>query len=143
MSVQPTPQHETNITTNLEWGLWYGVAMACAYSAIAILLFVVRGPRAFVHNGVSLASTIAVYAIGGILGGLILGLLRPLTRYLFGVLLAAIAVSAPLFGGILVATRGVPWEWSQKTWITFTIATCVFGPLFGFINWRQNRKPKA
>jgi hypothetical protein len=117
--------------------------MACVYSAIAILLFLVRGPKAFVHNGVTLVSTIVVYAIGGILGGLILGLLRPLTRYLFGVLLIAIPVSAPLFGGILVATRGVPWEWSRKTWITFAICTCFFGPFFGFINWRQNRKSKS
>ena len=138
--MKPSIPARTSLAENIEWGLWYGVAMACAYSAIAILLFLIRGPRAFIHNGISLVSTIAVYLIGGILGGLMLGALRPLTRYFLGVLLVAIPVSAPLFGGILVATKGVPWQWSEKTWITFVIATCFFGPFFGFISWRQNRK---
>ena len=79
MCMRPANHHKTTLSENLEWGLWYGCAMAAAYSAIAILLFLLRGPKPFVHNGVSLLSTIAVYAIGGILGGFILGLLRPLT----------------------------------------------------------------
>lgn len=138
-----TQHHRTTVAENVRWGLWYGIAMACGYSAIVILIFLARGPTPFVHNGVSIVSTIAVYAVGGTLGGLILGLLRPLTRHLLGVLLTAMPVSAPLWGGILVATRGVPWGWNENTWITFAILTCFFGPLFGLVNWSQNRKSKS
>jgi hypothetical protein len=130
---------KSSVTENVKWGLWYGVFMGCFYSAFGLLILVSRGSAPFANRGISFGTTIAAYMVGGTLGGCILGLLRPITRYVLGAMLAAIPVSLPLFAGLLVAMSGSPTEWDENTWITLVGLTCVIAPFFGFLTWYRNK----
>jgi hypothetical protein len=131
---------QTTVLDNIRWGLWYGIFMAVLLSALAALILLTRGTGPFSKNVVSLGTAIAIYAIGGVLGGAILGLLRPLTRYFIGVLLISIPVSLPIFAGSLLAFKGSPWSWDRITWITIAMLTFVIAPFFGIVIWFQNRR---
>ena len=113
--------------------------MGCFYSAFGLLIFSARGSTPFTNRGVSFGTTIAAYMIGGTLGGCILGLLRPITRYVLGAMLAAIPVAFPLFAGILLAMKGFPTGWSERTWISLLVLTCLIAPLFRASSWYRNK----
>ena len=129
----------TSLSENVKWGLGWGVFMGCFYSAFAVLILFTRGPQAFSSKGASFAGMIAVYIIGGIVAGCFLGILRPITRYFVGALIAAILVSVPPFAGLLMATSGTPLQWSRNTWLTLILLTCIVAPIFGGATWYRAR----
>lgn len=126
---------KTSLSENVKWGLGWGVFMACFYSAFAVLILLTRGPQAFTSKGASFTGMISVYIVGGILAGGILGMLRPITRHFLGAVVAAIPVSVPPSGGLLIAIRGAPLQWSRNTWLALVVLTCIIAPIFGAATW--------
>jgi hypothetical protein len=63
------------------WGMRWGARFAVVFGGFAALLFILDGPRSFREYGTSLQRVLAVYAVSGVVGGLILGLAKPILRY--------------------------------------------------------------
>src|SRR5436190_5839394 len=66
------------LANNIRWGLRFGLTLAVLFSVYVGLLVVLEIKRPFENNHIRPLALIAAYFVGGTLGGLIVGLARPL-----------------------------------------------------------------
>ena len=66
---------------NLVWGLGWGLGVAAGFSMFALLVVAFRGGDELQRNGTTPASLLAAYCGAGLVGGVLLGLTRPLLRW--------------------------------------------------------------
>lgn len=109
-------------TKNLLWGIRYGVIFAAFYCATALAIFAVGGSGAFARYNISLGRTLACYLLGGIIGGAVLGLLRPLTRSWVGSAFVGVLATLPV-ALILARAMGVV----DAKELTFVVSICSLG----------------
>ena len=84
-----------SIRQNVRWGWGWGVWMGTCYAVIGAVITLVRGPTAFRQFGLSPVFAIVLYLAEGLFAGLVVGLLRPLTRWAVGASLVGILAIAP------------------------------------------------
>jgi hypothetical protein len=80
---------------NVTWGLIYGCIAALVLSVFACILAIRPGTRAFEEAGVTLGQVLIIYTLGGLAGGIILGVCRPLLPKLLGRLVTGFLVVFP------------------------------------------------
>lgn len=85
-------------------GVVAGVAMAVLLSAWALAVYLFRGPGAFQGLGTSFTVVVAVNFAAGILGGVIVGLLLPLTVWRWGAVVVGILAAIPFYLAITLAS---------------------------------------
>ena len=88
-------------------GARYGGAFGAALSIWAALVYLIGGRTAFAEKGVSLAGLVALYLLNGVAGGVLVGLVRPLTRSLPGMILTAMLVAVPVAVAIRLMASGL------------------------------------
>jgi peptidoglycan/LPS O-acetylase OafA/YrhL len=117
-----------NLVRNLKWGLRWGLIMAVGFTVIGIVATIGASFDPTPRNDPSLASFIGFYFLAGIVGGLLLGLLRPVTRSKVGAMLvgtAVAAVSIGLLARMFVVTDG----WTLVDTIGVALYSLVTGPV--------------
>lgn len=82
------------MTSRWRWGLKWGGVMAMFYCVIGGIAWLITGARAMI----SLPVLLALYAIGGVGGGLILALLKPLTGTWWGAAFAGFVIAFTVWG---------------------------------------------
>ncbi len=101
--------------TEVRTGLWYGSRFALAFSAIAVVLLVFGGDRAFRANDTTFWRVLGAYWFGGLGGGILVGVLWPLLSSRLGsVLVGAIT-------GVLVAWGIGVSMYPASTWFSETL----------------------
>ncbi len=108
----------TKLGSNLRWGITGGLWVAAFYCIWVTGLYVVRGPEPFERNGVTFLSTIFTYLAIGIVGGGLVGLLRPFSGERFGAY--GIGVLVGLLGAfaLTILIAGSPARWELAEWGT-------------------------
>lgn len=122
------------IGDDILWGLATGLAMATLCSIAALGVYIRRGAAPFDRYGITLATALGAYWAGGAMGGVLLGLLRPLTRSKAGAVFAGIIVAIPVFSAIAVALDDI-------SWITIIICAVIFGTVGGIVFSGLDRTP--
>lgn len=84
-------------------GVLWGLAAALITSVVAVAQYMITDGRAFDTHGITLGKVIALYFIGGIVGGAIVGLLLPLTKWRLGASVVGMVALAPFYIGIALA----------------------------------------
>jgi hypothetical protein len=117
-----------------------GVSIGVMFCLIALLIFLFRGLQPFDSNHVSVTRTLATYLVAGALGGLVVGLTLPLTRWMPGAALVA-------FLAAFVVWFAVGWSISpQEPLLSIAHTSAVLGAAFGLPMgvgfWYQNRLNK-
>ena len=116
--------------------------MAVGFTAIAIVATIAASFDPTPRNDPSLASLIGFYFVAGIVGGLLLGLLRPVIRYKAGAMFvgtAVAAVSISLLARMFVVTDG----WTPVDTILVALYSLVTGPVATLLIWHgRARKGK-
>lgn len=120
-----------SIVRNIAWGAKGGLALAAAYSAVVTCLFIIGGPSRFERLGITLGTAVACYFVSGILGGAIVGLLRPLTKRKPGAIAACIAGAVPLAVALAVTVEGMPSRWGPDVWFAMAFVSILAGVTFG------------
>jgi hypothetical protein len=92
---------------NLAWGLRYGVAFAVLFSLLVGVLAILRGSDWNSTYQVSTLSVVLGYCIAGVLGGLLVGLLRPIATGRFGGTIVGMLTGAFVFSAIMIAADGI------------------------------------
>jgi hypothetical protein len=105
--------------------------MALIYCVWVGGLYLLEGPEPFSRLGVSLTSVIAAY-LGGVAGGAIIGLLRPLTRGDFGAFVVGYLAAVPITAGLAICLNGWPTTWTGRRWDEFPMLVLIFGTIVGF-----------
>lgn len=126
---------ETSIWRNLRWGITWGIAMACIYSLYVVVVFLFRGAEPFEANDVTLPTLVFLYFLGGVGGGGLLGLLRPLARNRLAAVFIGMIVAIPFFLGVALADEGLPSQWSGETIFAVSGASLTLGGICGYIAW--------
>ena len=96
--------------SDLKDGLWYGCGLAFYLSLIAAVVYLLGGSRDFAEMGVTLGQVVAFYLLGGIVGGMVFGLMRPYMT-----------------------------TWIRRTAVTFLILLIVFLMLFSVVIPQQEQ----
>ena len=84
---------------DLKWGINWGLWMAAAFSAIAVVMTGFRGSPHYPNFGLSIYSVVLLYVALGLIGGALLGFLRPFTRTRSGGFFVGWLIGSLVYGG--------------------------------------------
>ena len=130
------------LAKNLVWGMVLSLACAVVLVAYVTILFLVAGQRPFVANGITYGKIVWAYLAGGLGGGIIVGLLRPLTRRRAGGILTGILVATCAYGAIAVGISGWVTRWDTGDWVVLAILGLGGGTYGGNSFWEEFVYPK-
>lgn len=103
-------EFERNSLQNIRWGVGWGLRLAGLFALLAILAVPIR---VFSEGGgildasQLLALTLVIYLLSGIVGGGIVGFLRPFTGRWVGAVLVGFLAGVPIALGVLLAVGGL------------------------------------
>jgi hypothetical protein len=117
---------------DLRWGIGWGLFAACFYSLVALGIYAFQGSRPFESKDITLGSTVAVYIVGGLLGGTVVGLLRPLGKRRAGAMLLGVIAMIPVSIGFVFILFGPISRWGGGE-LFGVLFTAVF--LGGYGGW--------
>jgi hypothetical protein len=139
-----------DLTKNLSWGLTWGLGFAAWFSLIAGLIYLIA-PRE--HAGgppVQLPHILTAYWAGGLVAGVLVGVLRPVTRYWWGAALVGLLAMIPISASIGLAMWGWFTDWTTINLQALLVYGSVVGPVGGILLWRRrvaaqgpNIKPRS
>lgn len=124
---------------NVRWGLIWGLAFGVFYTLIVTVLTLLRGLGPLERMGFSLQGAIAVYLGGGLFGGLVVGVLRPVTVWRAGAIGVGLLVFVPLMYAIM--SMMVSSGERDIALIGAVALGSIFGAYFGSFLWREHYGP--
>lgn len=125
------------VRRDVRWGVRWGVYYAAAFSAVALFATAVRAvvaSRNATEAVLSLIATIAVYGIGGILGGAIVGLFRRFLDGCTGAVLVGGLATVPAAYALRVALLGLA-DWTPIEVAFFGGFGVFWGGTMAFALW--------
>jgi hypothetical protein len=125
------------MAANLRWGLGWGLAYAILYSLVAIGLNLLSGGATAEAYELSIWAIIGTYFATGIMGGILVGLLRPLLTSVWGAMLVGVMIAFPVLVGFGTALYGLPNQWEPALLRELTYAAVVSGTVGGYLQWHQ------
>ena len=118
---------QKSVIARVAGGARWGLAAASCYIAWAVVLFVVSGGATFHEKDASFGGVVVAYAVGGLAGGAIVGLLLPLMRFRFGAFIVGVIAFVPVELGFRVVEFGfAPWRYDD-TLMVITLSTLLGG----------------
>src|ERR1700680_491740 len=127
---------------NLKWGFRWGITMAVGFTAIGLIGSIGGLIDPTTKTEPSLVSLVGFYFIAGACGGLLLGLLRPITKYKVGAMFvgtAVIAICLALLDYIYVATDG----WKPVDTILVAFVSLLCGPVATWMIWHVRARKEG
>lgn len=118
----------SRLLERIVWGARWGLRFGLTFDAIAVIVFLLSGPSERERNGVTFATVILLYSSAGLIAGLVVGVLLPLTRWKVGA--ATVGVLAALPVGVLVRlmTDGLTGWTAEDTATALLFALAVGAP---------------
>jgi hypothetical protein len=116
-------------------GVFCGLAMATCFSAWVLLLVLLRGSPWFDKYQMSAWQIVAAYYAAGLLGGLVFGVLWPLSRTSWGAV-----VLGSLIGVIAYAAVGMIMH-GALSWQSVHDGMVLGVPIGGFVGYRVQKAP--
>lgn len=86
---------------------------------------------------------ILTYTIAGLLGGTVVGLLRPIGKYWWGAILTGIVGAGVVMTCVGIAMEGGVTHWDRVDYDVVVIYALIAGPMAGMLFWNRNRKAGA
>lgn len=131
------------VLRNIRWGLSWSLSLAAIWCAYVCVLSVVRGSTRFDAYGTTLWMIVAVYIVNGVMGGIILGALRPIATSRLGAILVGVAVAIPFFIAVWFATDGPFSHWRSNSIEAILFCSISLGGILGNWFWMRGRKKSA
>jgi hypothetical protein len=132
----------TSLLKNLKWGLRYGLIVAIAFTVIAVTITLATGEDSS-SKGLSLPTLIGFYFLGGVCGGLLVGVLRPITKHKAGAILVGTLVTATLLS-LMVYLYIAKGRWTSLDTELVAILSVITGPVNALMIWEgKSRMRKA
>lgn len=126
-----------NMRANLRWGLGWGLSYAVIYSLFAGGLNLLSGGTNAEAYDLSIWAIIGTYCAIGVIGGALLGILRPLLTSVWGAMLVGVTIAFPVLVGFGTALYGLPTRWEPGLLPEFAYAAVFAGALGGYVQWHQ------
>ena len=125
------------LRANLRWGLLWAAWIVAGFSLIPLAIYAVRGDEPFRQRGVTLGTVLLSYVAAGAMGGVTIGLLRPLSASRIGGAIVGNLVAFMVFvvGGIWY--YGFPQHWEAGDWVVVAGLSVIFGTYLGITAWEK------
>jgi hypothetical protein len=91
---------------DIRWGVSWGLWIATGFSIIVIALAGFRGSTDYPKLGLTTPGIVAIYYALAVVGGSVLGLLRPFTRSKFGGFIVGSVIGTLVYGAAGLAIKG-------------------------------------
>jgi hypothetical protein len=122
----------STVWRDLRWGIGWGLFAGVFYSLVAFAIYAFQGSRPFESKGITLGSTLMVYIVGGLIGGTVVGLLRPLAKQRAGAMIVGVITMIPVSIGFVFILFGPMSRWGGGE-LFGVLFTAVF--LGGYGGW--------
>lgn len=124
---------------DVRWGLKWGTGFSVFMTLYAVGLYLVLGSEPFDRVGLRPQVVLAVYVVGSLTAGLVVGLLRRHTSTRDGSMLVGTVAALPVSFAMSLAFFGKPSAWSTGDWMQCVFMAVLFGAGLGFMwhgrNW--------
>ena len=124
-------------SADVRWGIGWGVAFSALYGVLVVAQYFASQGQVLERKGLHLLVVLAAYAASGVLGGAVLGILRPLGRSKGGSMLLGFIVMLPVGVMLQTAIRGLPPAWSGVDVASVILMASTMGPIAGWIAYSQ------
>ena len=125
------------VLANVLWEVLWGIGYAVFFSLIVLVIYLFRGTRAFDGYGTTLGAVLLAYFAGDLVGGTVLGLLRPLNRWKCGAAFVGFVVALPVYAGIIVTFSGWFSSWGEREVFAAVGCALAVGPALGVKLWNE------
>lgn len=128
----------SNIKWGVEWGLWF----ACGFSLLGSVLYLVQGTFLGERSQFAFPLVVLAYFVMGLVGGLIAGLLRPLTRWRIGATGVGVVVGVVVYFIAGLTAVGRKEFLSLAGLVSTLVLGTVIGGYCGYSSWssKEGRK---
>jgi hypothetical protein len=116
------------------WGLFVGIL----FTVFAALVVVIRGRLA--EPAPPLAVLIAMYPLGGVMSGALVGALYPRLTTKARVLAVAPVALFPTVAAVAMLSYGFPTRWDGATWFGAITGSIVLGVFGGLQLWKVTQQ---
>jgi len=130
----------TSLTENIRWGAKWGLYAAGFFGTWATLVRLASGSRPFDEAGLTYSATIAAYVAFGLLGGMLLVVLRPFTKSQIGSALVGWILAAVVYSGFATLMGRPPWGWSIFMLAVVLLVSLFVGATGGVAHWKRNQR---
>ena len=120
------------IAKRIVWGARWGAVFGLTLCVLALVAFLIGGRATFDGLGTSLGQVLAVYLVGGVTLGIIVGLFRPLTRRPVGAGIVGFA-GGLLFGALIRISQDGFSDWTAGDAVQLSIFAAVLGVPVGLV----------
>lgn len=134
--VMSGPRTFSEVVRDVRWGIAHGFGFAVLYSIFAVILYLLRR-GAFDRHGTSLGAVLSLYFAAGVVGGALVGALRPLTRSRLGSMVVGVVAMTPVFLGVGILLFGPFSGWGEDNWVPMLLGAVILGPMLGSQQWKQ------
>jgi hypothetical protein len=110
-----------SLSENVSWGIRRGLSMASLFSAYVVVVAVMQRSVQFDAYGANVFQLVLIYLLGGLLGGAVVGALRPLNATGAGGAPIGALASIPFWAGTLMLLVGMPTRWDRGDWVVLMI----------------------
>ena len=122
-----------DVGSDVRWGLKWGIGFSIALTLYAAALYIVAGSEPFDRVGVPLGTTIGFYVVTSMTAGLVVALLRPLTRSRGGSMLVGTIAAIPGSFALNLTFFGAVSRWTMGDWFQFVLTAVMFGVALGYV----------
>lgn len=127
------------ILIRIKQGVFVGWGFAAVYSLLAVIIYIIGGPKVLKGYNTTLWALIFMYFVSGTLGGAIVGALKPLTKTPVGAVTVYAIASFFIFVCLGTLVTGPFSNWEIRI-LWFLIPASIF---FGFVGARLEKKLAA
>ena len=122
----------SRLHADVRWALKGAYSFAAVYCVWVLILYLIRGDEPFKQLGVSFLRVEFFYLAAAGVGGSIVALLRPLTRWAFGAYVVGFVAGVIMSAGMAFLLSGSPIQWGLRElvlmFILAVLATSLIGP---------------
>lgn len=130
------PAKPRTVSQDLRWGAKWGLFAGLVYVVFAACVLLLKGgvPDSAPAR-VTPLTVLSVYPVAGVIGGLIVGTLRPLTKERKGAMMVGAIAAVPACVGFLLLMSGPLSEWGGAEVFSLIISSVILGGMGGYKFW--------
>lgn len=126
------------VASDVKLGLVAGLLLAAFFCLIALLLYLLTGHQAYAKNQTPLVVVLSIYLMAGGLGGVVVGLILRLTKWMVGAALVAFVAASIVW--FLVGWSINPEEPLVELLKSSVVLAAAFGLPIGVGFWYEARR---